>query len=82
MEEQVKWGVACTRVSDDDRGRVSRKMTGRRWDLVETTTGTSDSMEESDMVSSESLEDDEAAEENGSGELSELARGWSSESGR
>lgn len=76
--EQVKRGVACTRVSDD-RGTVSRKMRGRggapaRWDLV---AGTSDSTEESDVLRSESLED-EAVEENGSGELSVLARGGSS----
>jgi hypothetical protein len=85
-EEQVKRGVACTRVSDDDRGTVSRKMRGRgvapgRWDLGASTTGRSDSTEESDVLSSESLED-EAVRENGSGELSELARGWSSKSGR
>jgi len=82
--EQVKRGVACTRVSDDDM--VSRKMRGRglapgRWDLVASTTGTFDSTEESDVLSSDSLED-EAVEEKGSGELSELARGWSSKSGR
>jgi hypothetical protein len=86
IEELVNRGVACTRVSDDDTGKVSRKMSGRgvapgRWNLVASTTGTSDSTEESDVLSRESLED-EAAEENGSGELSELARGWSSESGR
>jgi hypothetical protein len=85
-EEQVKRGVACTRVSDDDRGRVSRKMRGRgvapeRWDLVESTTGMLDSTEESDVLSRDSLED-EAVEENGSGELSELPRGWSSKSPR
>ena len=84
--ERVRRGVACTRVSDD-RGTVSRKMRGRGvapglWDLVAITTGTTDSAEEvPDVLSSESLED-EAVEENGSGELSELARGWSSKSGR
>jgi hypothetical protein len=85
-EERVKRGVASTRVSDDDRGTVSRKMRGRgvapeRWDVVASTTGTPDSTEESDMLSSDSLEE-EAVEGNGSGELSELARGWSSKSGR
>jgi len=85
-EEQVKRGVACTRVLDDDRGTVSRKMRGRgaapgRWDLVASTIGTSDSTEVSGVLSRDSLED-EAAEENGSGELSELARGWSSNSER
>lgn len=85
-EEQVKRGVACTRVSDDDRGTVSRRMRGRgvacgRWDLFANTSGTSDSTEASDMLSSESLED-EAARENGKGELSVLARGWSSKSER
>jgi hypothetical protein len=84
-EEQVKRGVACTRVSDD-RVTVSRKMRGRGvapepWDLVASTTGTSCSTEESDVLSSESLED-EAVTENGSGELSELARGGSSKSER
>jgi hypothetical protein len=49
-EEQVKRGVACTRVSDDDRVTVSRKMRGRevapaRWDLVASTAGTSGSTE-------------------------------------
>jgi hypothetical protein len=78
-EEQVKRGVACTRVLDDDTGRVSRKIMGRgvapgRWDLVASTIATSDSTEVSDVLSSDSLED-EAAEESGSGELSELARG-------
>lgn len=77
--EWVKRGVACTRASDDDRGTVSRKMRGRevapgRWDLVAGSSGTCDSVERSDMLSSESLED-EAVEENGSGKLSELARG-------
>jgi hypothetical protein len=85
-DELVKRGVACTRVSDDDRGTVSRKMRGRgvapgRWDLVACTTGPSDSTEESDVLSSESLED-EAVEENGSGELSVLGRGGSSNSER
>lgn len=77
--ERGKRGVACTRVSDDDTGTVSRKMRGRgvppaRCDLVARTAGTSDSTEKSDVLSSESLED-EAVWENGSGELSELARG-------
>lgn len=86
--ERAKRGVACTRVSvsDDDTVTVSRKMRGRgaapgRCDLVASTTGTSDSTEESDVLSSESLED-EAMRENGSGELSELARGGSSKSER
>jgi hypothetical protein len=93
--EEFKWGVgvgvACTRVSDDDRDMVSRKMTGRgvapapaRWDFFFVSiTGKSDSTEEeSDVLSRDSLED-EAVAENGSGELSELARGWSSsKSGR
>lgn len=84
-EEQVKRGVACTRVSDDERAAtVSRKMRGRvvapgRRDLVASTT--SDSTKVSDVLSSESLED-EAVEENGNGELSVLARGWSSKSER
>jgi hypothetical protein len=85
-EELVKRGVACTRASEDDRGTVSRKMRGRgvapvRSDLAACTTGTSDSTEESDVLRSESLED-EAVEENGNGELSVLARGWSSNSER
>lgn len=84
--EQVKRGVACTWVSNDDRGTLSRKMRGRglapgRWGLVASTTGKSDSTEESDVLSSESLED-EAVWENGSGKLSELARGWPSKSER
>jgi hypothetical protein len=84
--ERAMRGVACTRVSDDDRVTVSRKIRGRgvapaRWDLVASTTGMSDSTEVSDVLSSESL-DDEAARENGSGELSELARGGSSKSER
>jgi hypothetical protein len=64
--ERVKRGVACTRESDGDRGTASRKMTGRglpsrRWDLVVTNSGTSDSTEEeSDVLSSDSLEDEAA----------------------
>jgi len=65
--ERVKRGVACTRESDEDRGTASRKMTGRGlpprgWDLVVTTSGRSDSTEEeSDVLSSDSLEDEAAA---------------------
>jgi hypothetical protein len=79
--ERVKRGVACTRELGDDRGTVSRKMRGRgvpsgRRDLLVTTNGTSDSTEESDVLSSDSLED-EAAWENGAGKLSVLPRGSS-----
>ena len=81
--ERVKRGVACTRESEDERGTASTKMTGRglpsrRRDLVVTISGTSDSAEEqSDVLSSDSLED-EAAWKNGAiGKLSVLVRGSS-----
>jgi hypothetical protein len=73
-EERVKRGVACTR--DGERGTVSRKIRGRgvRRDRVATTNDTFDSSVESDVLSSDSLEDEAPWENVGSGKLSMLGR--------
>jgi hypothetical protein len=71
--------------SDDDRGTELRRMRGRSslpgsWDLTASINGTADadsSVEESDMLSSDSLEDEEAWEGINEGRLSELDRGCS-----
>jgi len=71
--------------SDDDRGTELRRMMGRSslpgcWDLTASINGTADadsSVEESDVLSSDSLEDEEAWEGNNEGRLSELDRGCS-----
>jgi hypothetical protein len=74
---------AGTWESDDDRGTELRRMRGRSslpgcWDLTANINGTADadsSVEDSDMLSSESLEDEETWEGNNEGRLSELDRG-------
>jgi len=77
-------GVVCAWGSDDGRGVELKRMIGRRAPLghrgwTSTTNGTAESESESsvDVLSSDSLEDDAARENVGSGKLSELARGFS-----
>ena len=79
MGERVADGAP---LSDDDRGRELRRMRGRGltpWcrDLTAGINGTDDSSvsaEESEVLRSDSLEDDETWEGNSGGKLSELAR--------
>lgn len=69
----------------DDTGTELTRMRGRSslpgcWDLtasINGTAGTDSSVEDSDMLSSESLEEEEAWEGNNEGRLSELDRGSS-----